>query len=87
MKKIHFSLAWKLILSFLIIAITSVALVIFLIRLTTIDRFNSLIVDQQRNYLQIAAADYYTTNGSWDGIDQVWANLIPLSQKTTPTPI
>ena len=86
MKKIHFSLAWKLILSFLIIAITSVALVIFLIRLTTIDRFNSLIVDQQRNYLQIAAADYYTTNGSWDGIDQVWANLIPPIPENNPDP-
>jgi signal transduction histidine kinase len=86
MKKIHFSLAWKLILSFLIIAITSVALVIFLIRLTTIDRFNSLIVDQQRNYLQIAAADYYTTNGSWDGINQVWANLIPPIPENNPDP-
>src|SRR5512133_834893 len=69
------SLTWKLMLSFLLVAAMTAALVAVFIRLTSADRLSHLILDQQRSSLQASLTDYYTQNGSWQGISADWQTL------------
>jgi signal transduction histidine kinase len=77
------SLTWKLILAFLLIAFMTGGLVGFFIRLTNADRLSQFIVEQQRSNLEQALTQYYTANGSWDGIEAGWQQL---QQRAAPTP-
>jgi signal transduction histidine kinase len=83
MKPIQRSLVWKLTLAFVLVAITSAALVAVFIRLTSSDRLGQLVVDQQRSSLQASLASYYTTNGSWNNLSVQWQQL--LTQSSSPS--
>jgi signal transduction histidine kinase len=74
MRKI--SILWKLILAFLLVAITAAAIVAFFIRLTSVDRLTDLIIDQQRSSLESSLAAYYAANGSWQGIEDRWREVL-----------
>lgn len=63
------SLAWKLTLAFLLVALTVALLVGVSIRLASPDQLNRLIVDQQRSELHDLLVTYYTEHGSWQGIN------------------
>ncbi|HEX9012734.1 MAG TPA: ATP-binding protein [Anaerolineaceae bacterium] len=69
------SLYWKLTLAFVLVALVTAGLVALFIRLTNADRLTQLIQDQQRSSLQTALTSYYTTNGSWSGIEQNWQQV------------
>lgn len=79
MKKIKSSLPLKLIASFLAIAVISAALVSLFVHLTSANRLNTLVVSQQRSYLQTALVDYYSQYGSWAGVEENWPKFtIPI---------
>lgn len=61
------SLRFKLILSFLVVALVTVLVVSALIRLTSGQSLMNLVVEQQTAQLEEAVTSYYTTNGSLDG--------------------
>jgi signal transduction histidine kinase len=69
------SLIWKLTLAFLLVAVVATALMAFFIRMTSGDRLIELILDQQRSGLRTALEDYYSENGSWQGIEQRWEQV------------
>jgi len=69
------SLLWKLTLAFVLVAVTTAGLVAVFIRVTSADRLSRLIVDQQRNSLAQALADYYAANGSWAGVARDWPSV------------
>jgi signal transduction histidine kinase len=73
------SITVKLLLAFLGISLVSVILIVLLARWTTDREFRSYLFNQNRNNLVTSLADYYSTHGTWAGIDQ--ADLIP-----TPAP-
>ncbi|MBI3242947.1 MAG: HAMP domain-containing protein [Chloroflexi bacterium] len=62
------SLAWKLTLAFLSVAVTVALLVAVFIRLSNTEQLNRLIVEQQRGELEDRLVTYYQANGSWDGV-------------------
>ncbi|HZU85850.1 MAG TPA: ATP-binding protein [Anaerolineaceae bacterium] len=77
------SLVWKLSLAFLLVAVTATALLAITIRLTSSDRLSQLIIDQQLSGVEQILSNYYTTNGSWKGIESQWGDLeIPNSGAT-----
>jgi two-component system, OmpR family, sensor histidine kinase BaeS len=69
------SLLWKLIAAFLLVALITGGLVAVFIRLTSADRLTHLIIDQQRSELVGTLSEYYSQNGSWNGIQTVWVQL------------
>jgi len=69
------SLVWKLTFAFMLVAVITAGLVALFIRLTSADRLSLLIVDQQRNNLKTTLIEYYTTNNSWDGVDEDWEQI------------
>jgi two-component system, OmpR family, sensor histidine kinase BaeS len=77
------SLLWKLILAFLLIAVTTAALMALFIRLTSVDRLTRLILDQQRTNLETSLVNYYTANDSWTGVVDKWQEL---RWQSIPTP-
>ena len=80
------SLLFKLILAFLVIAITTAALMALFIRITSAERLTSLILDQQRNNMQTSLAEYYAAKGSWDGVKDEWQQIRIRSIPTPPSP-
>ena len=62
------SLARKLTLAFLLVAVTAVLLVAVFIRLTNANQFNQLVLSQARSDFETTVVTYYQTNGSWDGV-------------------
>lgn len=64
------SLARKLTLAFLLVAITVALLVAAAIRLTGPGYFDRLIVEQEREDFRATLASYYQDHGSWDGVQQ-----------------
>jgi len=69
------SITVKLLLAFLGISLVSVVLIVLLARWTTDREFRSYLFNQNRNNLLSSLADYYSQNGSWDGVATV--DLIP----------
>ena len=69
------SLLWKFILAFLVVTVTTAGLVAVFIRVTSVDRLTSLIIDQQRGTLQTTLEEYYKENGSWKGIASAWPQM------------
>ncbi len=72
---INKSLYWKIALAFVLVAFITAAMVAVLIRATSADRLTRLVLDQQRENLQTILANYYQTNGSWDGLLINWQEL------------
>ncbi len=66
------SILFRLVLAFLLVALTAAAIVATAIRLTSVNRLMELIINQQRADLQAALQTYYTDNGSWNGIEKDW---------------
>src|SRR4051794_23772411 len=62
------SLARKLTLAFLLVAVTAAMLVAVFIRLTNANQFNQLVVDQQRSAFETTLVSYYQSKGSWAGV-------------------
>jgi signal transduction histidine kinase len=73
------SLYWKLTLAFILVAVTTAGLVAIAIRVSSASSLNQLIFDQQRASMQQALADYYSSNGSWNGVAGYWNQLQPPS--------
>ncbi|NPV57529.1 MAG: HAMP domain-containing protein [Anaerolineae bacterium] len=61
------SLTGKLILAFLLVAVTSVVIMAVVIPRTTERQFNTLVNDQQRALMEAMLIDYYRTNGNLVG--------------------
>jgi signal transduction histidine kinase len=77
------SLYGKLTLAFLLVAFTTAALVALFIRLTSANRLQQLVVDQQRSRLEQSLGSYYLANGSWTGVANTWQQI---QSQTFPTP-
>ena len=84
--RLKLSLVWKLTIAFIVVAVTSVAVVALFIRLTSNDRLVQLIIDQQRSDLTASLTDYYQTNGSWNSIALDWQKLQFSARRSTPPP-
>jgi len=69
------SLYWKLTLAFILVAAATAGLVAVFIRITTADRLNQFIIDQGRSTMEQNLVDYYTTNGTWEGLAKSWDQL------------
>lgn len=61
------SLAFKLVLAFLLVSITGAALTTLFARWTTLREFDRLVLEQVQTSFFADATDYYRTNGSWQG--------------------
>ena len=72
MKTVSSSILLKLVLAFMLVALTAALIVGLVIRLTSAYRLSNLIVDQQRSMLQTALENYYGYYGSWKGIAERW---------------
>lgn len=86
MIKLKNSLLWRLILAFLVVAVTTAALIALLIRVTSADRLNRLIMDQQRSGMITSLQSFYVANKSWNGITQDWQQLRPRPGTTVLIP-
>ena len=64
------SLTRKLTLAFLLTAMIAAGLVAVFVRLSGPERFNDLIVAQNRSELEQVLVRYYEVNGSWRGVDR-----------------
>lgn len=69
------SITVKLLLAFLVISMLSVVLIVLSARWVTEREFRSFLFTQNRNSLITGLAEYYSKNGSWDGVQE--ADLIP----------
>ncbi|PJH74753.1 MAG: two-component sensor histidine kinase, partial [Anaerolineae bacterium CG_4_9_14_0_8_um_filter_58_9] len=69
------SITVKLLLAFLVISLFSVVLIVLSARWMTEREFRSYLFDQNRNNIISTLADYYSANGSWDGVEN--ALLVP----------
>jgi signal transduction histidine kinase len=63
-----FSLTLKLILAFLIVSVTGLALASGFTYWQTVNRFTQLVVNQARATFVTDATFYYQTNGTWNGV-------------------
>ncbi len=71
------SLTVKLIISFLVVGLTGVALVAFLAYRTTTREFQNYLFNQSQQDFADFLADYYEENGSWEGVMGFAANPGP----------
>jgi signal transduction histidine kinase len=82
------SLLWKLTLAFLLVAVTTAALVAVFVRITNQDRLSQLIISQQISNLQTSLTEYYTEHGSWNGVAAQWQQIrlraVPTPDSPTP---
>ena len=67
------SITVKLILSFLVIGLISIAIIVLLARQNTQTEFNRFVTDRRGEDLVTELANYYQTNGSWNGANEVFA--------------
>lgn len=63
------SLALKLTLAFLLVAVAAAGLVALFVRLSGAERLNQLLIEQNRAELEADLVDYYTLNGNWRGVE------------------
>ncbi len=77
------SLLGKFILAFMLVALITAGLLAISIRLTSVNRLSTLIVDQQRSTLEGVLLEYYAANGSWSGVNDQWQEL---RFRSFPTP-
>ncbi|MRR29850.1 HAMP domain-containing protein, partial [bacterium] len=69
------SLYWKIALAFVLVAFITAALIAVFIRITSVDRLTQLVFDQQRESLTTILANYYQSNGSWEGLQKNWPQI------------
>jgi len=62
------SLTRKLVLAFLAVSIVGALLAVVLAHWMTVEEFNRLVIEQAQTDFIERAADYYATNGSWQGV-------------------
>ena len=63
------SLALKLTLAFLLVAVSAAGLVTLFVRLSGAERLNQLLIEQNRVELEAALVEYYALNGNWRGVE------------------
>src|SRR5258708_10413812 len=81
------SLARKLTLAFLLVAVTAALLMAVFIRLTNAGQLNQLVLDQQRGAFETTLVSYYQSNGSWNGVMQyLQSNRNAADSGAQPTP-
>jgi len=64
------SITLKMVLAFLGIAIVSIVLIVLLARWNTGTEFSRFVMDRRGSDLVQSLADYYSTHGSWEGVDE-----------------
>ncbi len=77
------SLYFKLILGFIGVAFSATAIAAIFVRFTTTDSLAQFLIDQQRSSMVQSLINYYTTHGSWDGVEESWDDM---QRQTIPTP-
>lgn len=77
------TLYWKLTLAFILVAFSATAMAAIFVRLTTNDSLAQFIIDQQRSNMIESLKNYYTTHGSWEGVNLSWDDM---QRQTLPTP-
>jgi len=82
----HYSLMWKLITSIIFVAVITTGLMAVLIRATSQESLSRLIIDQQRSNLSDSLEEFYSQNGSWEGVDMAWGDL-QMRRNTMPPPL
>ncbi|MGD8403035.1 MAG: ATP-binding protein [Anaerolineales bacterium] len=65
------SITLKMIIAFLGIALVSIVLIVLLARWNTGTEFSRFVVDRRGADLVQNLADYYSTNGSWEGVGEI----------------
>ncbi len=65
------SITVKLLLAFLGVSLVSVVLLVLLFRWSTDREFRNFLFTQSRTNIINTLTAYYSTNGSWDGVDQI----------------
>ncbi len=78
------TLSRKLALAFLLVAVTAAALVALFIRLTSADRLNELILEQQRADFAAMVTDYYQQTGSLAGLNDFLRQIDLARQQPQP---
>ncbi|MEW6241793.1 MAG: ATP-binding protein [Chloroflexota bacterium] len=82
------SLSRKLALAFLLVAVTAAALVALFIRLTSADRLNELILEQQRADFAALVTNYYQQAGSLAGLNDFLRQMdLAQQQPLPPNPV
>lgn len=69
------SIYLKLTLAFMLVAFITSGLIAVFIRITSADRLFRLVVEQQSASMEQGLASYYSTVGSWAGVDMVWNQI------------
>jgi signal transduction histidine kinase len=80
------SLTYKLILGFLLISLVGVALVAAFTRWATVNEFERLMLDQAEDEFVARVAEYYESNGSWDGVEWLFMSQPPGEEPTSLEP-
>ena len=81
------SITVKLILSFLVTGLISIAIIVLLARQSTRDEFNRFVAEGRGEDLVTDLTDYYQINGSWDGVDRAFApDAAPPEEGAKPYP-
>jgi two-component system sensor histidine kinase BaeS len=81
------SITIKLVLSFLVIGLISIAIIVLLARQNTQTEFNRFITDRRGQDLVTELANYYQINGSWEGVNVAFApDTISPEEGTMPSP-
>ena len=85
------SLAFKLTLAFLVVGVVGAALVALFVRQRTQHEFDRFVLSRYQQDLVDELADYYQTNGSWEGIGAILvsaqAPIRPGPQGLFPAPV
>ena len=79
------SITFKMILAFLGIALVSIVLIVLLARWNTGTEFSRFVVDRRGADLVQNLADYYSVNGSWEGVEEtILSGTVPQMQESGP---
>jgi len=78
------SITLKMVLAFLGIALVSIVLIVLLARWNTGTEFSRFVVDRRGADLVQNLADYYSTNGSWNGVGETIFSDIPQAPEGGP---
>ena len=68
------SITVKLILGFLVIGLVSIIIVVGLARWNTTNEFQRFVLNRDQNSFITTLTNYYQTNGSWNGVDRIFAS-------------
>ncbi len=77
------SLAWKLMLAFLVISLTGAALASLFARWITVREFDRLVLEQAENSFMSEVTAYYQAHGSWAGVTEYFRQRAE-SRQTSP---